>query len=187
MNKTPSANVMDCAETREWVQRRLDGEELPDELVGRFHMHLVSCRACSTWTAQMEATVAKIARLREPKPSFGFEARLMRALGLAPVPLWLRWAAGVAIGMAGAWSVALLLLGENAFSHAREGLTLVPHALHLGRLLSYLSPNLAGRLPDILSLGSVLFGAMAILLVLGITASRMLTKVRTKPLTIRDA
>jgi len=187
MNETPSANVMDCAETRRWVQLRLDGEELPPELKGAFEGHLSSCTRCAAWAAKMETMIAKVARLHEPRSSFGFESRLMCALGLSTVPLWTKWAAGVALGVAGAWCVALLLVGENAVFHAREGLSLVPRALHFSKLISYLRPNLAGRLPDILSLGSILLGAMAILLVLGILASRMLTRVHTKPLTTRNA
>ena len=184
MTKTPSANVMDCAQTRRWVQLKLDGEELPPELKGAFEGHLASCVRCATWAAKMETMIAKLARLREPRPSAQFEARLMRALGLAPLPLWLRWAAGVALGLAGAWSVVLLLVGENAVFHAREGLYLVPRALHFSKLISYLRPNLAEYLPGILSAASILLGALVILLVLGILASRMLS--RTRPLAARS-
>lgn len=185
MTKTPSANMMDCTQVRRWVQVKLDGERIPDDLMGKFQMHLVACRECAKWAAKMHKMVTRVARLREPGPSWGFESRLMRALGLSPVPVWMRWAAGAAIGMAGAWSIAVLLLGQNAISHATQGLTLVPRAVHFGKLLSYLNPNLSQYLPNILSAGSILVGALVIMVVLGVIAARMLGK--TKPLSARNA
>jgi|GEM_PF-3205043 len=176
MTKTPSANVMDCAQTRRWVQLKLDGEELPPELKGAFEGHLASCVRCATWAPKMETMIAKLARLREPRPSFGFEARLMRVLGLAPVPLGLRWAAGVALGLVGAWCVLFFLVGGQLVSGARTGLSYLPRALRFGKHLSLLQPNIATSLPDILNVAFIILGAAVILIVLGLLAMRMLRR-----------
>lgn len=176
MTKTPSANVMDCAQTREWVQRRLDGEKIADELVGRFQMHLASCPGCARWAAEMEKAVTKLRTLREPGPSAQFKARLMRVLGLAPVPLGLRVAAGVALGLVGAWCVLFFLLGGQLVSGARAGLSYLPRALRFGKHLSLLQPNIATSLPDILNLAFIVLGAAVILIVLGLLAIRMLRR-----------
>jgi predicted anti-sigma-YlaC factor YlaD len=187
MTKTPSVNVMDCTETREWVQRKLDGEKIPDELVGKFQMHLVSCGECATWSANMHKVVARVARLREPGPSFGFESRLMRVLGLTGVtgvPLWMKWAAWAALGMAGAWGVLIFLVGGQLVSGASAGLSYLPRALRFGKHLSLIQPNVATSLPDILNLAFIVLGAAVILIVLGLLAMRMLR--RKEPSTPRN-
>jgi predicted anti-sigma-YlaC factor YlaD len=176
MTKTPSANVMDCSETREWVQRRLDGEKIPDELVGRFQIHLVSCPGCARWATEMEKAVAKMKILREPKPSAQFKARLIRVLGLAPVPVGLRVAAGVALGLVGAWCVAFFILGDQLVSGASAGLSYLPRALRFGKHLSLIQPNITTSLPDILNLAFIVLGAAVILIVLGLLAMRMLRR-----------
>lgn len=185
MSKEASAIVMDCAESRRWVECRLDGDEIPGKARGKLERHLVSCEGCRMWAAQMETALVRLQTLKEPGPSMQFKARLMRVLGLSPLPLWLRWAAGVVAGLSAAWLLAISFLGDRFLSSVREGLPLLPRILRLGEHLITAKSGLAPYLSGIIEIVVIIFGAAVVLVALGIVASRMVN--RTRPATIRSA
>jgi len=113
MTKLPSVNVMDCATTRKWIQRQLDGDSLPPKLKEKFNAHLKSCKLCNLFAKQLSETVEMVQTIPYPAPSLGFQARLMRSLGLAPLPVWLRWFTGFALGFVSLWIISLITLGES--------------------------------------------------------------------------
>jgi len=181
MSKTPSAkvmNVMGCAQARRWLQLRLDGERIPDRAGEGLRRHLAACRECRAWAADMESALAGLKTLREPSPSPRLKARLMRALGFAPVPRWLYWAAGAAAGLSAAWFVGVSLVSGRLLSVAGRAIPLMPRILRLGRHLLAARGNLAPYLSGLMETLGFFLAAFVLLVVLGVLSSRRLMRMR---------
>ncbi|MBD3284813.1 hypothetical protein GF359_00545 [candidate division WOR-3 bacterium] len=188
MKDNTSAIVMDCAESRKWIELRFDGEEIPEAITKKLDKHLASCDGCRSWAARMETALAKLETLAEPQPTGRFKARLMRELGLSPVPVWLRWAGGVAAGFFAAWLLAVTFLGDRLLGAAREGIPVLSRLLRIGQ---YLLPAGSGQnsiLTIATEIGIIILGGAILLIALGILARRMVTRAqRTHPAAARSA
>jgi len=187
MRDNTSALVMDCAESRKWIELRFDGEEIPDAITRKLDKHLASCEGCRLWATQMESALAKLQMITEPLPTQQFKTRLMRELGLSPVPVWLRWAGGVLAGLSAAWLLAVTLLGDRLLGAAREGIPVVSRLLRIGQ---YLIPAGSGSslLTSATEIGIIILGGAVMLIVLGILARRMVNRAqRTRPAEARSA
>lgn len=179
MSKTPSLNMMDCAQVRRWVQQRLDGDFLPPDDRVYLDGHLEICEICGYWSAQIERAIALIAVWQEPKPTAQFTARLMKVLGLSAVPAWVRWAASVAIGLAGAWIASLFVFGERL---SERGTPWLVRVLGFSRQLSTLGSAANISPARILEVVAVFFGAALTLLIMGVLAGKMVNRTRTSTL-----
>ncbi len=170
MNDSPSTNMMDCSKVKEWIQRKLDGDEIPPNVMKSVEGHLSLCQGCKSWITDMEAALTEVRTLEQPKPSALFQARLMRSLGLAPFPLWLRWVTGALLSLGALW----LLL----FSFAGEGLSSGVGVPLIGKLWRFfvnifaLRSGISGMLDDYLYLAIIPLGAFALIVLFGIMALR---------------
>lgn len=183
MNNLPSVKVMRCSETRRWIQRRLDGEELSQGLKKSYETHLAACPTCRAWAGQLEKSIERLACLAEPRPTLAFQSRLMRVLGLSPVPRLLKWGAGVALGLSTAWVASLLLIGAFLPGIFNKGL---PWAYKTGHLLTLVlgrSAESSEFITGLAEVGIFFVVGSAVLLVMGILAGRMAHR---KPLTARS-
>lgn len=181
MTKSPSVNVMDCATTRKWVQRKLDGEEMAAGVKKAYDAHIASCMKCHAWVGQLEQSVRLIGMLADPRPSAGFQRRLMRVLGLEPVPVWLRWAAGVALGFSAAWLIGLSLLPQLVTPSLGKGVSTVSR---IWGILSRVVVPSTEMVAGMIEIGIVIFAAAIILVILGVVAGRMMR--RRKPAEARS-
>ena len=68
---------MECAQIREALSARLDGEpaDLPDDQVDG---HLLGCRACTSWAEEL-ATLHRMVRVREAEPVPDLSAAIVAA------------------------------------------------------------------------------------------------------------
>jgi hypothetical protein len=162
--------MMDCSKVKEWIQRKLDGDEIPPNVIKSFEEHLSACDGCRTWLSEMQTTLTEIRTLEQPKPAALFQARLMRSLGLAPFPLWLRWVTGALLSLGAIW----LLL----FSFAGEGISSGVDVPLIGKLWRFLTnlfalrSGVTGMLDDYLYLAVIPLGAFVLIVLFGIIAFR---------------
>ena len=185
MKPNTSAKLMDCAESRRWVESRIDGEEIPPEVKSRLDRHLASCESCREWASLMEIAIVKLKMIKEPQPSMKFKVRLMRELGLNPVPIWLRWVGGITTSLTLVWLAVISFFSDALLNSAREGLPMLPRILRMGEPLFFSRPGLTQYLPGALEMVLIVFGAAVVLITLGIMASRRIN--RTSPSTVRSA
>jgi hypothetical protein len=161
---------MECSEVKEWLQRKLDGDELPGNTKKSIQKHLAECNGCSTWLVEIQAMLSEIQSMPEPRPSAMFQARLMNSLGLAQFPLWLRWVTGVAVSVVSIWFVLLSLAGEGISS--ASSFPILPKLWRFFAGLFSLRSGVAGMFDDVLYLAVIPLGAFALIVLLGIIALR---------------
>lgn len=183
MNKLPSVKVMRCSETRRLVQRSLDGEELSTRLKKSYEAHLVRCPTCNLWAKQLEMSLIRLKYLVEPRPTLAFQSRLMRVLGLSPVPRLLKWGAAVALALSTAWVVSVLLAGVFLPDIFNKGLPWFYKTGHLLTLVIGKTAGSAGFVTGLAEVGLFFILGSTILLVMGILASRMMHR---RLLTVRS-
>lgn len=170
MNDSPSTNMMDCSKVKEWIQRKLDGDEIPQNNRKNFEGHLSTCEGCKAWLSDMEDALRELRVIEQPRPSAFFQARLMRSLGLAPFPVWLRWVTGALLSLGAIWLALFSLAGEGISSGAD-----LPWIGKLWRFLTNifaLRSGVSGMLDDYLYLAVIPLGAFALIVLFGIIALR---------------
>ncbi|NLI99344.1 hypothetical protein GX441_11910 [bacterium] len=170
MNSSPSSKVMECSEVKERLQRKLDGDELPENTKKSIQKHLTACKACSAWFVEIQAMLLEIQSMPEPKPSAIFQARLMNSLGLTQFPLWLRWITGVAVSVVSFWFVLLSLAGEGISSSS--SFPILPKLWRFFAGLFSLRSGVMSMFDDMLYLAVIPLGAFALIVLLGIIALR---------------
>ncbi|WP_254896930.1 zf-HC2 domain-containing protein [Amycolatopsis sp. Hca4] len=113
---------MDCAELRESLSARIDGERppLPDDVLDR---HLAGCPDCRAWQ-ERAAALRRLTVVREAPPVPDLTARILDG---APVPRPQRWGVRVALAL-----VALVQSGLGLAELLGADVGHVGHAGHGG-------------------------------------------------------
>ncbi len=169
---------MECADIREALSARLDGEDgglTPDVLDG----HLAGCRACTAWSDEL-AALHRMVRVREAEPvpdlsadiveAFVPSARAGRRFALGAAVSGARWALFAVALTQLVLAVPALVLGEDAGAsvHVARELGSFDVALAIGLLVAAWQPARAwGLLPVAAALALVMAGTALLDLVDG--------------------